>query len=260
MSNRIIILFSCILLPGIHLFAQQGTKQALNLKYLYQDLRYEQVIQQGQNLLETPQSLSPEPMEMIHQYMAFSFFNLGIQDSARAHFLSLLMLDKDFAVDPVTTSPKVLAFFNALKADYHSMVANETLIRVPHYIFQVDIRPSAAWRSALVPGWGQIYKGQDSRGYLMGGIFFTSLITTVISKIKTTDYRDHYLEATEPDEISELYSKYNNWNKVYTASVYATVSAWILSFADALWSDYPKDNIELVRSEDKTLVRLSFSF
>ena len=49
------------------------------------------------------------------------------------------------------------------------------------------------------------------------------------------------------NDILNKYDTYNNWSKVRQISTITTVGIWLLSFADAIWSDYPR--IELGNSK-----------
>jgi len=67
--------------------------------------------------------------------------------------------------------------------------------------WRVDAYPIRRWgvvlRSAILPGWGQIYSGQDFKGRIMGGL---GLSTVVLSAIAAFDYQralDSYRRSTE---------------------------------------------------------------
>jgi len=101
---------------------------------------------------------------LIHQYMAYSFYNLNELDSARVHFLTLLSLDNTTELDPISTSPKIIDFFDGIQQEFKQLGKNARLVPVKEYIFVKDARPAAAWRSLILPGWGQYYKNQHRRG------------------------------------------------------------------------------------------------
>ena len=123
-----------------------------------------------------------------------------------------------------------------------------------------DKRPSAAWRSAILPGWGQYYKGQPTRAYILGGAFLTSAVILGVSIVNENKYKDSYLNSTDPGEITSNYNTYNNWSKVRQISTYTTIGIWLLSFADALWSDYPKTNLNISGSVNSDLAVLSLRY
>jgi len=241
--------------------AQYTTPDISQVKYLYEELRFEEAIKFGQHVLKAEDIKSAQHLEYIHQYMAFSFYIIGKIDSSRVHFLSLLSINPEIALDPVETSPKIIDFFNQIKVNFQEINENQNVISFPKYIFIEDKRPDAAWRSALFPGWGQYYKGQPTRAYILGGAFLTSAVIFGVSLVNENRYKDSYHNSTDPDDISSNYDKYNNWSKIRQLSTYTTIGIWLLSFADALWSDYPKIELNYLTTDHNTdLLSVKFSF
>ncbi len=111
---------------------------------------------------------------------------------------------------------------------------------VKKYIFVEDRRPSAAWRSAVLPGWGQYYKNQKTRAYWLGGAFIGGLTLTVAAWLQENKYKDLYLQEQNPSKIPDLYDLYNGWSKTRRGAAYATLAVWLVSVADAMWADYPR--------------------
>jgi hypothetical protein len=230
------------------------------LKYLYTEMRLEEAVAYGQILLGSSDYQVPAQLEYIHQYMAFSFFTLGQPDSARKHFLSLLTISPDKEFTLLETSPKIIDFFNRTKNDYQEINSKNQFISYPEYIFIQDRRPDAAWRSAILPGWGQHYKHQKSRAYVLGGGFIISGIVFGISAINEQKYKDAYLNSIAPEEISANYDRYNNWSKARRASLYTLAGIWLVSLADAIWSDYPKLELTYVSADNLSLLSINYSF
>jgi tetratricopeptide (TPR) repeat protein len=240
--------------------AQNGINDISQIKYFYDNLRFEEAIEFGQEYLNESTELGPKQLAYIHQYLAFSFFNIGQADSARVHFLSLLSINPDIKLDPLATSPKILDFFNQTKKDFREINDQKKFFSYPEYIFLEDKRPSAAWRSALLPGWGQFYKGQPTRGYIYAGAFISSAVILGISVINENKYQDRYLNSGDPEEIKNNYDKYNSWSKIRRISTISTVGIWLLSFADALWSDYPKIDLNITGILNSNVSLLSFRY
>lgn len=225
------------------------------VKYFYEELQFEKAVQVGQAILHQEQTFKPEELQLIHHYMAFSFFNTGKTDSARAHFLTLLSINPDYRLDAVSTSPKILDFFDKIKGAYKNIGANTSPLAYTHYIFIDDLRPAAAWRSAVLPGWGQYYKRQPLRSYLLGGAYLGSILITFMAFFKEADYKRQYSDSRDRQKISDLYEHYNNWSKARRISTIAAVSVWGIAVADAVFSPYPK--LELTRSQDDARFLLS---
>jgi tetratricopeptide (TPR) repeat protein len=242
-------------------FAQKTASDISQIKFLYEDLRYEEAIKFGQQILRDEDYLSANHLEYVHQYMAYSFYNIGKSDSARVHFLSLLSINPEIELNPLITSPKIIDFFNQTKSNFQEVSDNQNIISYPKYILIEDKRPDAAWRSAILPGWGQYYKGQPARAYVFGAAFVTSAAILGVSIVNENKYKDDYLESTDPDDIAQKYDRYNNWSKARQISTFTTIGIWLLSFADALWSDYPRIQFDQSVGEmSSVLISIEYAF
>jgi len=253
-----VILLVIINMSG-RIVAQDIRTELLEIKYLYEDLHFSDVIQAGHLLLDDVESIKdPAQLVFIHQYMGISFFQLNRIDSSRVHFLALLSIDPQKELDPLTTSPKIIKLFEQLKNDFKNLSNEKVYLPYPQYILLEDKRPGAAWRSAVLPGWGQYYKGQTSRAYLMGGAFTLSTLTLIVSAIEENSYRKKYLNSTDPEEISDDYHTYNSWSQLRQVSTYTTIGVWLLVFADALWMRAPESESGLSAAVSPGAISVSF--
>jgi hypothetical protein len=256
MLNKIYILLIFLNLSFSNLFAQTTEYEIFQLQFLYNDIKFEEVISLGQKLFKES-ALDKNNLIRVHKYVALSFYNIGKQDSSRSHFYSLLSINPDFDLDPVNTSPKILFFYNTIKENFLKNNANKIALPYKSYIFVEDTRPSAALRSLILPGWGQNYKGQQNKGYLFGGAFLGAALSTTISFIFEKDLKDKYLTEDSPLKIKSRYTDYNNMSKTRRISQYTAIGIWALSVADALFTDYTP---EIEANENYLGLALEISF
>jgi tetratricopeptide (TPR) repeat protein len=233
--------------------AQTSTADILQVKFYYDAFEFDNAIAAGNELLKTRGQLASEELEFLHQYLALSFYNTGQLDSARAHFLSLLSINPKLELDPVTVSPKIIDFFNDIRKDYQELSGSTGQTFHTQYIFVEDLRPGAAWRSAILPGWGQFYKKQKTKGYILGGAFWSSLIATGIAWLNEDRAHQDYLASTSPEDIESNYSTYNKWYKTRRTLTVTTGMLWVVTVGDALWSPYAKSSLALTANGDVTL-------
>ncbi len=259
LSKKLLVLLIILMAGSLSLRAQPRGIQPLQVKFLYEDLRFEDAIRYGQKVLQSENRLTKKEIILVHKYMAFSFFNLGERDSARVHFLTLLSLSPDLKLDPVSTSPKIIEFFEAVRQEFQQLSRENRLVPVKEYIFLEDRRPGAAWRSALLPGWGQFYKQQKKRGYWFGGIFLGSAAFTITAYALERKYHSDYTNETAVENIPALYDRYNRWSKIRRTMTVVTALTWVSAFADALWSDYPRIQLTTAPNQGMAL-SLQFSF
>jgi len=243
-NNKFLMSLICLLcLITIRVTAQTNTADIMQLKFYYDSFEFDKVISTGDAVLKSGRQLTPDELEFLHQYMALSFYNTAQLDSARAHFLSLLSLDPDRELDPVNISPKIIDFFNEIKKDYLALAASPSQTPYTRYVVMEDLRPGAAWRSALIPGWGQFYKRQKTKGYLLGGAFWGSLIATGVAWLKEDQAHQDYLNSSATTDIESNYSIYNKWYKNRRTLMITTAALWAVTVGDAMWSPYARPSL-----------------
>ena len=231
----------------------------LKVKQLYDAVNFRKAIATGDSLLQSGKNFSPDDLAFLHQYVAFSYFNTGKTDAARVHFLSLLSLKPKIRFDAAETSPKIIAYFEQLRKDFSTLTPNSRQPAFTKYVISTDRRPTAAWRSAILPGWGQFYKGQKTRGILLGGAFWGSLAATAVAILKENDLRNKYEAETDPAAIARRYNTFNSWFKTRRALTAATIGFWLLNVVDASWTKYAQPGI-VAMNDGKALLSITFHF
>ncbi len=232
---------SFLIVFTLTVFTLSQTKEyeLYQIQFLYNEAKFGTVIKNGQSLLNSNYSFTDKELIEIHKYLALSFYNIAEEDSSRSHFFTILTLDSDFEPDPVRTSPKIISFFESVKQAYEDVSSQQVkLLPVKKYIFMEDKRPKAALRSAVFPGWGQFYKNQNTKGYIIGGAFWSSAILTTVFYGIERDLKSKYLDETDPTKVTDRYDSYNNMSKFRRFMQYTLISAWLVGIGDALFSEY----------------------
>ena len=241
------------------LLAQPANSDILQVKFYYDSFEFDKAISAGNNILQSQRRLAPEELAFLHQYLALSFYNTGQPDSARVHFLNLLSVNPGLELDPVTISPKIIEFFNEIKKDYQALSGSSPSLAHTKYVFVEDLRPAAAWRSALLPGWGQFYKGQKAKGYVLGGAFWGSLLATGVAWVNEDRAHQDYLDSQTPADIENNYADYNKWYKTRRSLALASAVLWAVALGDAIWSSYPQPGI-VFNNEGEMLFSINLRF
>ena len=107
------------------------------------------------------------------------------------------------------------------------------------------------WRSMIIPGWGQLYKGSTVKGLcILGG---EVLLATGI--IVTERQRSSYVKKMK--EQPRFYKTYNtkadNWQNVRNGIICAAAAVYVYNLVDAIVADGAKRTIV----EKNTAFRLS---
>lgn len=159
---------------------------------------------------------------------------------ARRQFEAALSLRPDLALDPVLVSPKTIDFFDEIRAEVAPTAGEPVRSATIRYVAVPDPRPTAALRSLAVPGWGQIGKGDRTRGIAFATAWGVGLAGTLGSHLARADARRAYLAAGTPEEATALYADYDRWHKARAAFALGTGVVWAAAVVDALATGGPE--------------------
>ncbi len=200
----------------------------------YQALDYDRAQQLAQAALDAYEA--PEELAQVHVVLGLIAFSQNDQGVATRQFTDALVLDPSVELDPLLASPKTLDFFEEIRTSLARAGRDEALESeaAPRYVLVRDRRAEAALRSMVVPGWGQLYKGQRTKGRVLVGLWVGAVAGTATTHILRQQSRDTYLDATDPDEVLDRYDTFNQWHKTRNALVLGTAAVWVYSYVDAL--------------------------
>ena len=259
MSNKVAVLVILFVeIFSLHnAVAQTEDYDVFQLRYLYNEIKFAQVISKGNSLLKNRPGIPREHLQEIHKYLALAYYNTGHQDSSRAHFYTLLSLSPDFELDPVQTSPKILDFFQAIKSAFSSDQQQKTAVPYTEYVFLSDARPQAGLRSLVIPGWGQYFKSQKKRGLIFGSAFFGVAGATGVTYFLEKNRRTAYGAERNPQRVAAKYDAYNNMSKTRRLLQYTAAAIWTTALLDALFSKY-NPNLQVDKESVGLAIQLRF--
>lgn len=224
----------------IILVAQINKISVSQIEEAYNNINFERSILLSGQAIENDTLYSVDELVEIYKLRGFTFFHLGKEKEAEKAFNTVLTLHPNLELDPVTVSPKIIDFFNGLKQENTTTISN-TINLENKYILVEDPRPSSALRSLILPGWGQYYKGEKNKSYIVFSVFTLNSTALIISLIKEKSSRDDYLNSKEANTIQSKYDTYNSWSKTRQYLTYSEIIIWAYAFADALWNPVNKN-------------------
>lgn len=209
-------------------YGQQVTGDSLlkmldSAKLYYNYGEYEKAIKQLESALQYLKQLNKNEQVEAYKYLAFSYVAFGDKEKAKEQFKKALMLDPKLELDPATVSPKIIKVFEEAKADIVPITPTpQTGQPMPTKPVEPIVKPKsistsgALLRSCCLPGWGQIYKGENSKGRTM--LITTAILlpaTLIATSIQNTKY-DYYLsiEPGNKDEMDRAYEEYKVWYNI----------------------------------------------
>ncbi len=209
-------------------FGQQVSGDSLlkmldKAKLYYNNGEYENAINQLENALQYLKQLNKNEQVEAYKYLAFSYVAFGDKEKAKEQFKKALTLDPKLELDPATVSPKIIKIFEESKAEMVPVTPVPQPVQPPQtkplepVVKAKSLSTSGALlRSCCLPGWGQLYKGENSKGKTMiitaVILFPTTLITTSIQNVKHDDYLN--IEPGKKDEMDRAYREYRIWYNI----------------------------------------------
>lgn len=215
----------CLLIALGAGFTQSVTQDSLEImlgkaKNYYYDGEYQLAISELENALKYLKQLKQTDQVEAYKYLAFSYVAFGDQAKAKEQFKKALMLNPELVLDPATVSPKIIKVFEEAKAEMAVSPVTEPVEPTPQVVREEPRGFDATIRSCCVGGWGQMYRGEKSKGRNMmiawgvtGGI---TLGTWIVASKKGQDYQN--LRSINPSNYDDAYEQYKLWLNISAAS------------------------------------------
>jgi len=231
----------CLFVHATRASGQNEDPEMFNrIQTAYNQFRYEEVVELAMEALNTVPPPSPRTRIDIYTYLAYSYIALGKTDEARQQFRDALTIDPELTLDPVYVSPKIIAVFEEVKDAYEKTNEPEGVppeqVELISEINALTLRKEGAWRSLLLPGWGQFHKGQKRRATIFFAAHAINIGALIYTHLQTENAHDEYLNAREPSTIESEYDRYNRFYKARTYCILSTAAVWLASHIDAALS------------------------
>jgi Family of unknown function (DUF5683) len=153
-----------------------------------------------------------------------------------------------FSHEIIAEAETVLPLSNDTSKELQSFA--ESLARQVAELFVPSDR-SAIWRSAVLPGWGQLYKRRKTAAYIYGGTVGTGLAFSLFSLImwqnaisRYRNYVPDYVitpqggtELIDPADAQAQFDRYasqaQTWQKITLVSIGITLAVYVWQIVDA---------------------------
>ncbi len=220
--------------------AQDARPAPADVRRLYEKLEFDAALATAEDVLSQVEAYTLQDIAGVHTIAALILMSRNEQDEARTHFESALSADPALTLDPLLASPKVVAFFNQIKQE--TSPAPVDAGAATRYVKVYDQRPSAAMRSMLLPGWGQMYKGHRTRGAVMMAAWAVTTAGSITAHFVRANREDRYVRESDPLLVPERFADFDRWHKARNNLALAAAATWIVSYVDALLFEGPANN------------------
>lgn len=220
----------------VQIQAQSRENQMIeDIKKAYDEINYTEAESKAKAALQNFERFQPAQLSEVHKYLGLIYFSQNKPDDARLHFESALSLNSELKLDPRLVSPKILEFFDQVKNMWELKRKNDDLGKIEvRYVLVQDPRSSAALRSVVLPGWGQYYKEEKTKGRIIMALWGLSVGSTLITHFARQDARDKYLAEKDVTKIDSRFNTFNTYHKLRNSLILASAGIWVYSFFDAL--------------------------
>ncbi len=247
---RKLFLFLFVISVGFA-FSQQVTGDSLlkmleKAKNYYNSGEYENAIAQLESALMYLKQLSKNEQVEAYKYLGFSYVAFGDKERAKEQFKKVIALEPKLELDPATVSPKIIKVFEEAKAEMTitpapqpEPVQPKPVKPVEPVAQQTEVNAAAATlRSCCLPGWGQMYKGENSKGKKMMIATAVLLPTTVIAISLQNAKHERYLEIEPGDEdaMEQTYREYKMWYNVSAIFLVTYTGFYLYNIYDVIAS------------------------
>lgn len=200
-------------------------------------LDYASAEARAREALANPAGLAPDDLVEIHAALGVVLHARGADVEAREQFLAALSINPALALDSVLVSPRTLDLLENVRAAAGRTDAPTSAVR---YVVLVDRRPAAALRSAVLPGWGQLHKGDRGRGLAFAAGVGAAAIGTAVAHGAYNAARDRYRAATTREAAIETYAEANRLYRLRGVLGVAVAAGWTAAVVEALLTGAPR--------------------
>jgi hypothetical protein len=251
-----------LLLSGAAAQAQPVTDPAAvvaEVEAAYERLDYETAEALAREALAHHEAFTPGQLVRLHTLLGLILYARGEELEAAAQFRAALTLDPTLTLDPLLVSPATIAFFEQTKAAFlQEQAAGDEPGGAVRYVVVHDPRPSALARSLAFPGWGQRYKGEQTKGWVLTGLWATGLAAATAAHVSYGQARDDYEAEMDPDLVDERYATMDAWYKARNNALLGAALVWAYAAVDAGVFGEPEEQVALRPSPGGLALRVRF--
>jgi hypothetical protein len=204
--------------------------------------------------LQHTENLTSSQVLEIQKLLAFCYVALDDTASAISEFLQVLEANPRLTLAPLYISPKIIAVFDEAKRQYRLKPAKKETVT------EGSIRLSASLYSLLLPGWGQMRKGQRSRGYVFMATEAVAIGSCIALIVMTENAHDDYTHETQPPKIEDSYDRYRTTFRLRNVAGIVAAAVYTAAFLDCLYGPAPRLHPSLsYRSNPYPMARASLT-
>ena len=238
--KTVAILIFAFVVANIALFAQTGPAALADLNEKYRNFEYENVIQRSAALLDSNKATQSDSIAIL-DLRAASWYSLNRLIESSRDYVSILKINRFHNLDPVTRSPKLIAFFEEIKADFISKlppvavpVARDTVRVITTVYPDFSVEKGDLVKSILLPGLGHFYRDR-TKSWILMGVSALSLASAVVFSVAAANSEKEYLSEFDPLKIEDRYAAFNRDYNIRNISWGLFAATWLYTQIDLIF-------------------------
>lgn len=252
--RRCCLFFTLLIIHSVSLAQDNSASINLIRKY-FKAFEYNNVIQLSEQILAQKELLPDADRIELYTMRAVSFYANGQMNQAMTDFIAILKINPEFSLDPINTSPKILAFFNDIKANFIIIGKEEKEpqeVTTQQQTTQTTLSPR--WRntpllcSMLLPGWGHLKLQQPKKGWTLMSLSLIQMGLSARLVYDTSQKERAYLNETNKQQLETKYDRYNAAYKARNVCLVTFATFWLYSQVDLLYFTPPKSSPAITAS------------
>jgi len=263
-----------LLLLATSLYAQTSVSKK-EIEREFESFEYAEVIKDADQYLYSADGVTKEDSIDVLTMKGIAHYSLGEENGARSTFKQIIILNPNHKLNPVSVSPKIIDLFEEVKSNFVVETKVETkqdeqqIIPLEFYKQRNDIYKNSIARSVVVPGWGHLYVGNKTKGWVLTSLSTAALGSMIYFIADTQTKEKDYLNETNQALIEQKYSDYNSSYKMRNAMIASYAAIWIYTQIDLLFNqdEYYESKLKMSFSTNGNTykpgnyqINLSYSF
>jgi hypothetical protein len=248
MSLRVFLIVLLFALSAQQVAAQQVSAEIATLDSLYREFRYQEVIRQAETIIGQKQHLPVREKCEILRFLALSYYVRQDMQGALKNFAEIIALDSHYRLDPITHSPKILAFFEEIRRQKQTTPADisakkeenltnhTTLVQTDSLVKTANLQMALSF---ILPGSGQLGRNEKTKGWLLLSGNFLLLGGFIYFSAETNRLEDQYLQAIDRSQIATAWEKYNQTYINRNRALAGFLVLWLYTQIDFLYFSLP---------------------
>ena len=212
----------------------------------FQIFNYSKVIILADSFIANSKEFSEDEMIEIFLLKGISHYSLSESESVKNSFNNILDFNQNYKINTSKVSPKIIREFENLRKKHKQLIISKNLnsIVIRDTLYQVDtliLKPNnkfyseAVARSMVFPGWGHLYSGDKTKGWILTSANSVVLGSMLYFIYDTNQKESSYLNEVDISLVEEKYNDFDTSYKIRNSLIATYAILWIYTQIDILF-------------------------